>query len=180
MGLPNDDNRGAWLRLVEEHVHLENAHDLGGLMQTFGNQAAYDDEPWDDHRRGRAAVQDYYESLLAAMPDLQIEITNRHVAEGAVIIEVIITGTHLGAWRGLPATGRRLRFPLCGLYTFDSNDRLAGERIYYDRAGVMRQLGLFYDMSRPGGRVMSGLTHPITLTRAYGRKLFRVAAPRQQ
>jgi steroid delta-isomerase-like uncharacterized protein len=176
MGLPNDDSRGARLRLVEEHVQLENAHDLGRLMQTFGNQAAYDDEPWDDHRRGRDAVKDYYESLLAAIPDLQIEITNRHVAECAVIIEVIITGTHLGAWRGLPATGRRLRFPLCGLYTFDSNDRLAGERIYYDRAGVMRQLGLFYDPGTQLGRVMSGLTHPVTLTRAYGRKLFRVAA----
>lgn len=176
MGLPNDENRNARLRLVEEHVHLENAHDLDQVMQTFGTQAAYDDEPWDDRRRGHDAVRNYYEELLAAIPDLQIEITNRHIAESAVIIEVIITGTHLGAWRGLPATGRSLRFPLCGLFTFDSGDRLAGERIYYDRAGVMRQLGLFYDLGTPFGRVMSGFTHPITLTRAYGRKLFRVPA----
>jgi len=28
------------------------------------------------------------------------------------------------------ATGRRLEFPLCGVYTFDEDGKLAGERIY--------------------------------------------------
>ena len=28
-------------------------------MHTFGKHAAYDDEPWEDHRRGRDAVRDY-------------------------------------------------------------------------------------------------------------------------
>ncbi len=169
----DDDHRDTWLRLVEEHVRLENAHDLGGVMLTFGEQAAYDDEPWEDHCRGREAVRIYYEALLAAMPDLHIEITNRHVAERAVILEVVITGTHLGLWRGVPATGRCVRFPLCAIYTFDSGERLAGEQIYYDRAGVLRQLGLFHDPGTHFGRLMIGLTHPLTLTRAYGRKLFR-------
>lgn len=173
MASPDDDHRDAWLRLVEEHVRLENAHDLTGVMRTFGGQASYDDEPWEDHRRGPEAVRAYYEALLAAMPDLHIEITNRHVAAGAVILEVVITGTQLGQWRGVPATGRLLRFPLCAVYTFDQGERLAGERIYYDRAGVMRQLGLFHDPVTQLGRLMTGLTHPLTLTRAYGRKLFR-------
>ena len=169
---PDDDHRDARLRLVEEHVRLENAHDLAGVMQTFGEQASYDDEPCEDHRRGPEAVRAYYEELLAALPDLHIEITNRHVAASAVIIEVIITGTQLGQWRGVPATGRLLRFPLCGVYTFDQGERLAAERIYYDRAGVMRQLGLFHDPLTKLGRLMTGLTHPLTLTQAFGRKLF--------
>ena len=172
MTSPDDDHRDARLRLVEEHVRLENAHDLAGVMRTFGEEAAYDDEPWEDHRRGLEAVRAYYEALVAAMPDLHIEITNRHVAAGAVILEVVITGTQLGQWRGVPATGRRLRFPLCAVYTFDQGERLAGERIYYDGAGVMRQLGLFHDPLTQLGGLMTGLTHPLTLTRAYGRKLF--------
>lgn len=172
MASPVDDHSDAWLRLVEEHVRLENAHDLPAVMQTFGEEAAYDDEPWDDRPRGIEAVRNYYEALMAAMPDLHIEITNRHVSALAVILEVVITGTHLGQWRGVPATGRSLRFPLCAVYTFDQGERLAGERIYYDRAGVLHQLGLFHNPVTLFGRLMTGLTHPITLTRAYGRKLF--------
>jgi hypothetical protein len=30
-------------------------------------------------------------------------------------------------------------FPLCSIFTFDDGDRLARERIYYDRANVLRQ-----------------------------------------
>ena len=89
--------------------------------------------------------------------------------DARVILEVVIRGTHSGAWRGLPATGRRLEFPLCGVYTFDADDRLAGERIYYDRATVLRQLGVFHEPSSGLGRVMTALTHPVTIAGAYFR-----------
>ncbi|MGH9820388.1 MAG: ester cyclase, partial [Pyrinomonadaceae bacterium] len=157
--------------LVDEHVRLENAHDLAGVLGTFGDQASYDDEPWDDRRRGHDAVKAYYETLLAAMPDLHIEVVGRHVAADTIILEVIITGTHLGHWRGVPPTGRPLRFPLCGIYTFDEGDRIAGERIYYDRIEVLKQLGLIHDPATTFGRLMTGLTHPLTIARAIARKL---------
>jgi hypothetical protein len=76
---------------------------------------------------------------MKALPDLQIEIQRRHVTDDAIILEVMIRGTQLGAWRGLPATGRRVELPLCGIYTFDGDNRLAGEKIYYDRGTVLRQ-----------------------------------------
>ena len=76
------------------------------------------------------------------------------------------------AWRGLPATGRRVEIPLCGVYTFDENDRLAGERIYYDRATVLQQLGIFHEPQSILGQITTLATHPITITRALGRKLF--------
>jgi steroid delta-isomerase-like uncharacterized protein len=97
------------LRQVEEHVRLENAHDLDGLMSTFGAQGFYDDEPWSEHHEGLAGVRGYYEQLLRAAPDFHIEVKRRHVSEEAVVLEVQLTGTQRGAWRGLPATGRRAR-----------------------------------------------------------------------
>ena len=69
---------------------------------------------------------------MHALLDLQIEVQRRHVTDDAILVEVMIRGTHLGEWRRLPATGRRVEFPLCGVYTFDADDRLARERIYYD------------------------------------------------
>jgi steroid delta-isomerase-like uncharacterized protein len=152
--------------LVEQHILAENQHRLEDVMGTFGPSARYDDEPWDDHRRGLDGVRSYYEELMRALPNLGIEVQQRHVSREAIVVEVIIRGTHLGAWRGLPATGRSVDFPLCGIYTFDADDRLAGERIYYDRSTVLRQLGVFREPSTALGRVMTVLNHPLTISRA--------------
>jgi hypothetical protein len=59
---------------------------------------------------------------------------------------------------------------LCGVYTFDSNDRLAGEKIYYDRATVLRQLGVFHEPETALGRLCTFLTHPLTIATALIRK----------
>lgn len=112
----------ARIALVEEHVWLENQHDLDGIMRTFGLSPRYDEEPWGDHHIGYHAVRAYYDGLLRAMPDLAIDVRKRHVAEDAVLLEVTISGHHLGVWRGLPATGRSVRFPLCGIFTFDGEN----------------------------------------------------------
>ena len=64
---------------------------------------------------------------------------------------------------GLPATGRRVEISLCGIYTFDDQDRLAGERIYYDRATVLRQLGVFHEPQSLVGRITTLAIHPVRL-----------------
>ena len=173
MSLLKAERIQARMAIVDEHIRCENRHDLDGVMATFGMDARYDDEPWGDHRTGRDGVQSYYTELMRALPDLAIEVKNRHVAPESVVLEVTIQGTHLGPWRGLPATGRRMEFPLCGIYAFDADDRLAGERIYYDRGVVLGQLGLFHEPARGLGRVVTALSHPMTIARAYLRRSSR-------
>ncbi len=167
------DRRSARAETVEKHIRLENQHDLEGVLATFGDTARYDDEPWDEHYTGRSGVRRFYEQLMKALPDLEIAVQHRHETADAVLVEVIIRGTHLGAWRGLPATGRRVEFPLCGVYTFDTDNRLAGEKIYYDRATVLRQLGVFHEPQSLLGQIGILAMHPATLARAIARKLVR-------
>jgi steroid delta-isomerase-like uncharacterized protein len=159
------------MALVEEHVRCENAHDLEGVIRTFGETAHYDDEPWNQHYEGREQVRQFYATLMAALPDLSIEIIRQHVAAETIILEVIIRGSHQGAWRGLPATGRTVALPLCGIYTFSADDRLAGERIYYDRALVLRQLGVFREPQSTLGRITTLFMHPLTIAKALARNL---------
>lgn len=159
------------LALVEEHVLQENQHDLDGIMATFGEEPWYDDEPWGEHHEGADGVRAYYEDLLRALPDLRIDIQRRHVTHEHVILEVSIRGTHTGVWRGLPGTGRQVEFPLCAVYAFDDQNKLAGERIYYDRATVLRQLGIFRDPNRGLGRILTPLAHPVTIIRALTRSI---------
>ena len=166
-----DGRQAARIALVEEHIRLENAHDLEGVLRTFGDGAHYDDEAWGEHYEGPDGVRRFYERLMQALPDLEIAVRRRHLTEDAIVMEVAIRGTHLGRWRGLPATGRRVDFPLCGVYTFDGQDRLAGERIYYDRSTVLRQLGVFYEPQSAMGRITTLATHPGTIFLALWRKL---------
>jgi steroid delta-isomerase-like uncharacterized protein len=164
---------GNRIRLVEEHVRAENHHDLERIMTTFGDRARYEDQPWGELHDGPAGIRAYYTRLLAALPDLYIAVERRHVTSDDVILEVTITGTHRGAWRGLPATGRRVRIPLCAVYTFDDAGKLAGERIYYDRAAMLGQIGLFHEPSTAAGRSLTALTHPVTILRAYTSAVVR-------
>ena len=167
------DKRLARIAIVEQHVRLENAHDLEGVLRTFGYSARYDDEAWGEHYKGANGVRLFYEQLMKALPDLEIEVQRRHVTDDAIVLEVMIRGTHLGPWRGLPATGRTVEVPLCGVYTFDSDDRLAGEKIYYDRGTVLRQLGVFHEPQSVIGQICILATHPITIAHAIARKLLR-------
>jgi steroid delta-isomerase-like uncharacterized protein len=172
MAALSKERMAARLKLVEEHVRLENSRDLDGIMATFGAGARYDDEPWDLHYAGRDEVRSFYEGLLQALPDLRIDVLHNHASDTAIVLEVTIRGRHVGHWRGLPPTGSPVSFPLCGIFTFDGDDRLAGERIYYDRATVLGQLGVLHDPQSVLGRVSTALLHPVTMAKVVAR-LFR-------
>ncbi len=51
------DRRSARIAIVEQHIRLENEHDLEGVLRTFGDTARYDDEPWGEHYEGRNGVR---------------------------------------------------------------------------------------------------------------------------
>ena len=157
------------LETVRKHIRLENRHDLAAVMETFGGAARYDDEPWDEHYDGREGVRSFYEQLFRALPDVEIDVRGEHASAETVVVECVIRGTHRGAWRGLPATGRRIELPLCGVYTFGPDDALAGERIYYDRATLLRQLGIFREPTSLGGRLLLLLNHPLRIASAWLR-----------
>lgn len=135
----------------------------------FGADARYDDEPWAAHYAGRTAVAGFYADLLRALPDLVIDVRQWHSGASAVVLETVIGGRHHATWRGLPATGRHVEFPLGGIFSFDAHQRLAGERIYYDRTTVLRQLGVFHEPETVTGRVTTALMHPLTMARVAAR-----------
>jgi len=46
------DRLSARIDLVEQHIRLENNHDLEGVLRTFGDAAQYDDEAWGERYKG--------------------------------------------------------------------------------------------------------------------------------
>jgi steroid delta-isomerase-like uncharacterized protein len=163
----------ARLRLVEEHVLAEVEHDLDKIMQTWGASPRLDDEGWHEHHAGHGEIRAFYDEILRALPDLTIDVERRHVTDDAVILEVVVRGTHTGTWRGLPPFGRRIESRVCAVYTFDERGMLASETGYYDRATVLRQLGVFHEPDTALGRAIAVVTPPFVVLRAYARNLLR-------
>ena len=162
----------ARVKLVDDHVLAEVEHDIERIMRTWGESPSFDDVAWDEQSYGRDAVREHYDELLMSFPDLAIDVNARHVTEDAVILEVVVSGTHLGQWRDLPPLGRRVESRVCAIYTFDGQGLLELERTYYDKAAVLEQLGIFQDPRRPLGRVMAVLTPPFAILKALVKRVF--------
>ena len=63
-----------------------------------------------------------------------------HVSDDAVIVEFDLLGTNLGEFYGLPPTGKAFRVPIIAVFFFEG-DRIVNERIYFDSASLVTQIG---------------------------------------
>src|SRR5579885_3595011 len=129
--------------VVRAHMDAENGHDPAGTVQTF-HAPRYDVPAMGElgQATGATAVHDLIASLFAGFPDWHAELTTPLLhADDAVFAEVRMTGTHRGEFAGIPPTGKRMDVRVATLFEFDE-DRLLCERVYFDFATVLRQLGL--------------------------------------
>jgi len=155
--------------LVREHMDSENRHEFDATMATF-DHPRYELIATGDVYDGPEEVARYFEETRTAFPDQRNEIIALHHADDAVLVEAWVRGTHLGPYRGLPPTGRSWELRILADFLFDE-DRLVCERVYFDSATVLRQLGIAHDPLSLSGRVATVLNHPVTVGRAVLRQV---------
>ena len=51
--------------------------------------------------------------------DAYAETKNEVVSDGRAVIEADVIGTHIGEFAGIPATGKKLRVPICVCYDLE-------------------------------------------------------------
>lgn len=89
---------------------------------------------------GPEGVRTWVKAFRAAFPDVTDTVQEQIVEGDLVMSRVWVTGTQLGPFRGLPASGRRAEFEAVGI------DRFRGEKViertaHFDIVDLMRQLG---------------------------------------
>ncbi|HEY8866396.1 MAG TPA: ester cyclase [Solirubrobacteraceae bacterium] len=155
--------------VVREHMESENRHDFDATLQTFSHPR-YEIVPTGDVFDGEAQVMAYFEETRAAFPDQRNELVEMHHADDAVIVEFDLKGTHDGPFRGLPPTGRAFTCRTLAIFVFEG-DRIVCERVYFDSATILRQLGIAHDPLTLQGRVATVLNHPVTIAGAVLRQV---------
>lgn len=124
--------------IVNQHAEAENRHDIEATIATFAHPRY---EVNGAPSEGAEAVRELLQGLMIGLPDLHAELAKMRHADDAVFGEGLITGTHDGEWAGIPPTGRRIEIPIVGIFEFDG-DRLLCEKVYFDMATVLTQMGV--------------------------------------
>ena len=144
--MPDTDNRdlrAARDAVIRDHMEAENRLDFDAAIATF-DHPRYELVGTGQVFEGADDVRKYYATSRAAFPDQRNEIHTLRHADDAVVVEFDLRGTHLGNFAGNEATGRAFRCRMAAIFEF-SGDRIVCERIYFDSATLLRQLGLIGD-----------------------------------
>ena len=124
--------------IVRRHIAAEGAHDVEGTLATF-HSPRYEVAPL-GVSDGADAVRDLLNTMLTGFPDWHIQAGPLRHGDDFVFVEVQMTGTHNGPWAGWEPTGRKMDVKVACVFEFEE-DRLVCEKVYFDLATVMRQLG---------------------------------------
>ena len=135
-------------RLWAEHLEGEfETKDVEATLATMVEDAWVNHVPVGTGGRGKAALRAFYrDDFIPSWPvDLDMKPVNRVVGAGQLVDELHLTFTHGKPmpWflPNAPATDRRIDVDFVVVVQF-RGDKIACERIYWDHATVLRQVGL--------------------------------------
>lgn len=150
--------QAAMLAAFDRHMAAELAGDLSTTMATMTDAPYVNHVPVGTGGVGQDGVLAFYRDHLVGRffpPDVTFEPVARTVGANRVVDEMVIAFTHTEPvdWMlpGLAPTGRRVEAAVVVVVGFEG-ERIAYERIYWDQASVLVQLGLL----DPAGLPVSG------------------------
>lgn len=135
------------MQALEAQIQAVNAHDGPAFASFYADEAVVVDPQYAEPLRGRAAIEQDVVVFLTAFPDLEFSLINTLVGDRLIAGEGKIAGTNNGPIQvpgaeEIPATGRRLEFPIAFFSRLNESGKIVEERRYYDIASQHEQLGL--------------------------------------
>lgn len=135
-------------QLWAEHLKGEfTTKDVEATLATMVEDAYVNHMPVNTGGHGKAALRVFYrDNFIPSWPeDLQMTPTNRVVGAGQLVDELHVTFTHSRPMNwflpNVPPTHKKIALDIVVVVQFQG-DKLACERIYWDHAAVLRQVGL--------------------------------------
>ena len=144
------------LRMTREeicvgHMRAENAHEFESAIGFF-ERPRYEVVATGEVYNGHSELGKLMQENVTAFPDFNYEFERLHHADDAIVVEGTFRGTHEGTWRGLPATGRRVEFPMLIVFAFAmAADRNQGPQCW-GRLAVGCRTSATKDLGEPWDR----------------------------
>jgi steroid delta-isomerase-like uncharacterized protein len=120
---------------------LINAGDIDGFSQQLADDFVERDEIPGIPPTKEGVVQ-YFRIMLAAFPDMRMDLLDSFASGDKAVARLRISGTHMGDFAGIPATGNPVSVSLIDITRF-GDDGLAREHWgVADQLTMMQQLGV--------------------------------------
>jgi len=139
----------------DEHISYEfSTRDVSSTIATMVEDAYVNHVPVMTGGYGHTALRRFYaEDFISLMPaDTSIKLISRTLGQDQLVDKMIFSFTHTEEmpWMlpGVLPTHRHVDIPLVVVVGFREG-KLAHERIYWDQASVLKQIGLLTDSSLP-------------------------------
>jgi carboxymethylenebutenolidase len=140
----------------DAHTDAEfNTRDIEATMATMAEAPHVTHVPTMTGGSGYDAVRHFYENyFVGRVPaDWSVKLISRAMGDNQLVDEVLISFTHDGdipaLLPGVKPTGRKVTIPFVVVVGFDKSDKVEFERIYWDQASVLVQLGLLNKRGLP-------------------------------
>jgi len=156
-------------KIIQEHMDAEIEKNALTTVGTFSHPR-YEVVPTGEVHDGAEAVESFLSEGMTAFPDFTFETHHIHHAKDAVIVETTFKGTHMGAWRGIPPTGKIVSYRMCNVFVFEGLE-LVCERVNFDVLTILTQLGIMRDINSPTGKMALFLSKPLTFILAWFRQI---------
>jgi carboxymethylenebutenolidase len=148
-------NQAEMIALWDEHIgHEFSTRDVDSTIATMVEDAYVNHVPVMTGGYGHEALHRFYKGdFIGSMPaDTSIQLIARTIGQDQLVDEMIFSFTHTQEmpWMlpGVAPTHRHVDIPLVVVVGFREG-KLAHERIYWDQASVLKQIGLLTDASLP-------------------------------
>ncbi len=127
-------------RLVDSHMKAEEQGDIDGAVAVYTDDVEHDVVGFPNSpSRGKDAARNFYAYLTANFRTESWDILRQYLADDAMVLDGLMTGTVIGSLLGLPGNGRRISFRM--LHVFEFRDGLISrENIWLDTAAGVDQL----------------------------------------
>lgn len=142
-------------RMWEEHTRHEfKTQDLESTLATMVDDGYVNHIPVMTGAAGKAALREFYgrQFIPCMPPDTKMIPISRTVGENQLVDEMIFTFTHTQEmpWMlpGIAPTHRHVEVPLVAIVGFREG-KVAFERVYWDQASVLKQIGMLNDAKLP-------------------------------
>ena len=120
------------------------AGNIDPIVANFAPDITWDavGSPLEKPSVGKAAVMARWEDLLIAIPDMKLHARRIFHHGDLVVMQVVLTGTHLGNFRGIAATEKPVGTEVLAFIWHDAATGKAQRvRVVYDEATILAQMG---------------------------------------
>jgi steroid delta-isomerase-like uncharacterized protein len=97
--------------------------------------------PVDAVPRGPQAIKEHVEGWIASFPDLRFSIEQMLSEGDRVVTQLLMEGTHRGAWMGIPASGRKMQILMFTVHRV-ARGKIVEDWVLVESLGFFQQLGV--------------------------------------